>query len=241
MAQFLAPFSKRLDFAYFLVTNLHLLAFIILGFLLIALMATIFPKLTHENGSSRPKSLKTILFHTLFIDYNQLPRVHLRLLFLSFSLFLLLNLNFLSNSIKTDKVLVPTDEIVDSISKLIKTPKTLAMDANTLSRFKTAPDGSSFKQLSKKDVITVNSLKDLNQMKSTGLHRHVIFSSHTELVYLMSLVSEHARDNGLIAFHKSTDYFETLIAFLMRRNFDEKRKRFINHKSARLSKLINDQ
>ena len=216
MAQFVAPFSKKMDAVHFLVNNIHLSGFIILGYMLVAVLATILPKLTHGNGSSRLKSLKTILFHTLFIDHNQLPRLALRLLFLCFALYLFLILNFLSSSIKTEKVVIPTDEIVDSMTKLIKTPKTLAFIDDSLNLFKDAPDGSLLNQLSKKDMIIVYSLNDLSQMKSNRLHRYLLFANHNPLVFFMGLVSKHASENGLIAFHKSTDYFETLAVYLMR-------------------------
>lgn len=229
VAQFIAPFSKKLDFAYFLVANLHLLAFIILGFLLIAVLVTILPKLTHANGSSRLNSLKTILLHTLFVDHNQLPRLHLRMLFLFFNLYIFLNLNFLSSSIKTEKVTVPTEEIVDSISKLIKTPKTLSVDALTLNlKIRTAPEGSFFKQLSKKHIITANGLNNLKQMKARGLHHYVLFNNHLSIVYIIYLQSQYAKESGLVAFHKLSDYVEELSVYKMRKKLDEERKRFIN-------------
>ena len=184
--------------------------------------------LTHANGSSPLKSLKLILFRAPFMDHNQLPRVHLRLIFLFFNLFLFHNLKFLGCAIKTNKVTVPTDEIVDSTAKLLDTSKTFALNPNDLFLVKTAPKGHFLQKLSEKDYLLINGFNGFNQMKTTGLNRFVIFTQKSGAYYFLSLLSQHAKNINAVAFSKYRNYYEHLGNYRMRRSLDEKRKRFIN-------------
>lgn len=225
------PFSDKLDLSRFLINNLHLVMFIILGYMLLIVgtASTMWRKLAHANGSSRLKNLRLILFWTFFTNHNQLPRLHLRLLFFFFGLFLFLNCCFVSQSITTDKVTVSTEAIVDSNSKLMKTSKTLAIHPKELELLETAPEGNSFfKHLSQKKNCRLYTLSDLMEMRTNGLHRYVIFSHHIGILYYMSLQSEYAKKIGLVTFYKSSDYFEYLATFRMRRNLDQERRQFIN-------------
>ena len=227
-AQFLNPASKRLKFAQFLVSNLWFFVFVVLGYLLITIAIAILPKLVYANGRSRLKGLKLILFRAPFMDCNQLPRVHLRLVYLSFSVFLFLNLNFLGGNIKTENVVVSTDEIVDSIPKLIGTSKTLAFAEDESDLVRMAPEGSFLKRLSQKRMVVVEDLSDLNRMKTDGLDHYVAFMKENSLAHFIALQSQHAHDVGLVAFIKSTSYYESLVGFQMRQSLDKESKRLIN-------------
>lgn len=208
--------------------NFRLLAYIILGFLLITAVSTVLPKLTHANGSSRLKSLKLILFRAPFMDHNQMPRIHLRLVLLRFNLFLFFNLNFLSSTIKTEKVAVPTFEIVDSDSKLVSSSKTLIIYWKELDLIRKAPKGSFLSKLSSKKILEVRYIEDLVEMKAKGVKNYVTFAASDGLFHLLNLPSRYANEIGAVEFTKATVYYERLSTVPMRRNLDEKRKRFIN-------------
>ena len=137
--QFLKPYSEQLDMSTFFISNLHLFAFIILGYLLIAAIATILPRLVGSNYRSPLKSLRLVLSKASFMDYNRLPRVHLKLMFFFFGLFLFFNLNFIGGIIKTDKCTVDSSDVVDSQAKLIGTSKTLATSMEYINLIKKAP------------------------------------------------------------------------------------------------------
>ena len=149
-AQYTKPHFQNLDLSNFLFDNLQLFGFLILGYLLITVLTAILPKLVHANCRSPLKSLKLILCRALFIDHSRLPSVHLRLIFLFFSLFLFFNLNFLGGAIRTDQVTVPTDEIVDSPAKLVGTSKKLVVTKIELELIMTAPEGSFLRKLNRK-------------------------------------------------------------------------------------------
>ena len=179
-----------------------------------------------SKAHSRLKSLKLLLFRAPFVERNQLPRVHLRLVFLFFSLFLFFNLNFLGGNIKTEKVTVQTDEIFDSAAKLVATPKTLVTDYEGLKMLKDAPEGSFLKRLSTKEFLEID-LNHFDRMKA-NVNRYVVLGNEVALVQLIILLSQHAHRIGAVAFRKSTVYYESLVGFRMRRSLEEERKRFIN-------------
>lgn len=168
----------------------------------------------------------SILFIVLFVDYSQLPRVHLRLIFLFFDIFLFLNLLFLGNQIQTEKVLVPTDEIVDSPTKLLATKKTLTVGQGGLMLIKEAPERSFLRRLSSKEIFEI-SLKTVEKMKS-NIDRYVALGDEIGLSQLISLLSRHAHHIGAVAFHKQTVYYEVLLGLKIRRNLEFERKSFIN-------------
>lgn len=220
--------TKNLDLTSFLLNNLWLLAFILLGYLLIAACATILPRLTFANGGSRLKNLKLLLFRALFMNHNRLPRVHLRLMFLFFGLFLFLDLNFFAFTIKTQKVTVDVDEIVESPAKLLKTSKTLIIDAAENHLFFTSPEGTLLKRLSEKKIFKVNSLSDLVSIKSKGINSFVAVCREECIYWVMGFLAKTVNDNGSVVFIKATNYYERLVKYLMRKNLDDERKRFIN-------------
>ena len=187
----------------------------------------IWPTLIHANCNTRLKSLKLILGRALFIDHNRLPSVLLRLVFSFFSLFLFFNLNFLGGAIKTDKVTIPTGEIIDSPVKLAGTSKTLALYKNALELIKMAPTGSFLKKLSERKIFEIHSLNDVARAKDKGIERFVFISTRTGIFHGIQFLSANAKHTGSVAFTKSTAFFEEFRAYKMRRGLNEERKRFI--------------
>lgn len=192
------------------------------------LLIVVGAKLVHQNGDVRPKILKLVLFQAVFVDHNRLPRIHLKLLFLFFSFFLVFNFNFLRGTIKTEKCTVQTDEIVDSAAKLVDTPKMLVVSLAGSGRLRSAPERSFLNRLSRRKFEVLNTLNELEQMKARGLNQYVIFSAEIGLIYTASLFSQHANDVGSVAFVSPTGYYESLSVFLMRRSLGKEQKEFIN-------------
>lgn len=110
VAQFLRESSKDfLDFSSFLVHNIRFIVIILLGYLSIVAVTFICPRIISPNYD-RPKSLKLVLFHIFFLDPNKLTdfSAKLAIIFLGFNLFLFFDLFFLTGTIKTEKVVIPT-------------------------------------------------------------------------------------------------------------------------------------
>ena len=204
------------------------MVFIILSYLLLAAVTTILPRLISSNRNSPLKSLRFILFHALFMDHQRLPHVHLKLMLLFFGLFLFFNLNFLSGTITTEKCTVPTDEIVDSPSKLIATSIRVAIHFEEVDLLRGAPENSFLRKLSRKTILPVKGLGELSQMKTTGIDNYVIFAVSDALIYFVAFLNEHANEIGAVAYIGSNNYHESLSVFHMRRSLDGARKRFID-------------
>lgn len=189
----------------------------------------IWPSLTHASGQSRLKSLQLVLLWAPFMDHRRFPRVHLRLIFLFMNVFLFLNCNFLAANIQTETVTVSSDEIVNSVAKLIGTRKTLAISQESVQLIRTAPrEGSFFKRLADKQMQTLDGWNDLQRIKALGISNFVIFHDALEMLYAVSVLSYYAKQNGTVAFIQSTSFYEDLIGFQMRRNLPGERKRLIN-------------
>lgn len=111
VAQFLKVDSSEdfSDFSSFLFKNYPILLFALLGCLSLVLVSLVCPSIVATNYD-RAKSLKLVLFHIFFLDHSQLPRVSMKfaLIFLGVNLFLFFDLLFLTGTIKTEKVIVPT-------------------------------------------------------------------------------------------------------------------------------------
>ena len=87
----------------------------------------------------------TKLSKLFFIQFYRFSALSLTFVFLN--LFLFFNLNFLKNSIKTDKVVIDTSEIIDSNEEMMNTDKTLAFHYSDLFIFAEAPLESHLKRL----------------------------------------------------------------------------------------------
>lgn len=221
------PNSRSYDLSSFLVENVPLLAYVLLGYLLLAITTAILPQLTHANHSSCWKSLKLVLLKVPFMDHSQLPRVHLRIMLFFFSIFLFFQLNFLSNTIKTEKVTIPTDDLIDSPAKLLATTKTLTINQGGLKWLKQAPEGSFLRKLLCVKKIAEIDAKDLDKMRK-NIDGYLTLEKEIAVVFWMSLFSQDARDSGVVAFLPEVTYYETLDGFTMRRSLEEERERFIN-------------
>lgn len=108
-SQFLTPSSsKNLDLSYFMLSNKHLVAILLLSYLMIVAVVTILPALIRPNYSSL-KSLKFILFRVLFIDQDlRLLSTKFAMIFLAFNVFLFIMVNFLTADLCYEKAVVPT-------------------------------------------------------------------------------------------------------------------------------------
>ena len=109
------PKQQASDFLSFLYQNLNLVLVMFAGFLLTRLVAILFLKILHSRPTKRLFSLE-ILFLTCCQTVKHLPK--LSILFLAFALFRFILVTLLSNCIKTDKIVVDTSFLIDSVEKL---------------------------------------------------------------------------------------------------------------------------
>lgn len=116
------PKQQASDFLSFLYQNVNLVLMILFGYLLTLLLAVLFLKTVYSNETRRVKWFSfDILLLASCQATRQLPK--LALLFLSFTLFHFIMVNCLSNMIKTEKVIIDTSFLIDSVEKLESTNK----------------------------------------------------------------------------------------------------------------------
>ena len=236
LGQFLSEPNNlaKSDFSAFLFENLNLLIFILIGYLLLFIISFLFLRNAIHNSLKR---LKLILFKLSFLDYNQLCAISskIALVFLFFNLFLFILITVLTAFIKTEKVIVNCDEIINTDLKLIQTPKTLTLLVNDFDFFKICAKNSLLTRLIDKKIKANNHLildaKGFSKLKQVALKKKLpslffLIEDHS-LKHFISVFLEGTKDQ--VAF-ESANYFERLNAILFRKNLKKLEKMFINRR-----------
>ena len=165
------------------------------------------------------------------INYRQ------SLLFVSLNLFLFFNLNFLNATIKTESVVVNTNEIIDSTNDKLKSNKIFALHYNDEFLLTKAPKCSFFQKLYSKKVnqnqiyIIRQNSSGINEIIVNGAIKYLLFSNDLSLNNFLSLISRHV---NFILFVKAKHYYETEFLY----NEAKFRKEYENFNSKRCIKCI---
>ena len=224
---------KSTDLSSFLYENLNLLSYMLIGYLLLFFFSYIFAKKFIHFLSPLKKS-KLILSKLFYDDSTQLrafsPEIALVFVFFNFFFFLLITL--LINFIKTDAVIVNTNEIIDSNEKLLTTNKTLVVDNLDLEYFASLPKNNILSKLVKRKkennqyltVIDMEKLKEIiKKFKSSSFF--ILNSKDKVFEYLLICA---AFIKNPIIFRKPTNYHETVYMYEMRKNLQNNKKKFIH-------------
>ena len=223
------PSTEKTDFSSFLYNNLNLLLIIAIGYLLIKLSTLIFLKLSCHN--SFVKNLRFTL--SKIFGTNQRASI-IGLLILSLNLFVFFNLNFLTGSIQTESVIVNTTQLLDSTDKIMNNDKTLVIlyfeerilsDATSNSFLKKLYD----KKQKENSIFVIRqsfNANNLNKFIHQGLTNFLIFSDDSTLIFFLTFFSDFLPSNS-ISFIESTNYYESLSVFTIRRNLNEDKKKLI--------------
>ena len=117
---------------------------------------------------------------------------------------------------------------MDSISKLVHTPKTLGIIFDERYLFIDPPDPSLLHKMSKKKRILLG-LKMEEDVKAVvqNIPSYVFFTKSDSLLFIFSVLAAISHTKNLVAFSEYKSYHESLGFFYMRRNLDEERKQFI--------------
>ena len=123
-------------------------------------------------------------------------------------------------------------EIIDSRTKLIESPKILAISAHEVPMLAMAPEGSFLGKLSKKSTFVVRAVISREEIDEffhkKGITAYVIFAKHIALAYTLGSLAPFASLNNMIAFYMPSSYHEEPEAVYLRRSLDADRKRFIH-------------
>lgn len=209
-----------------------MLVIILFGYLLFVATTLVFPKLVHPNFNAF-RSYKLVSIRLFFIDFNRLRRFSgkLAILLCSLNWFIFLNFNFLSGNIKTDSVVVRTDEIIDSLPKVMDTKRTMTIILDELEAFTKASEHSIMGKLNKKKLFVAGYRPEEDQEKLlNSITNYFFFERKIGLNYLMSTIASLSSHLNLVAFMKPTIYYETTDVIAIRRTLDEHKKRFIHQR-----------
>ena len=225
---------KKTDLSSFLIENWSLVSYMLIGCLLLFFFSYIFAKKLFPFLSPLKKS-KLILSKLLYDDYTQLRAFSskISLIFLFFNLFLFILINLLTNFIKTEAVIVNTDELIYSNEKLLTTSKILYTTDWELDYLSAFPKKSLlFKFVTRKKenyqyVTKVSNYTKLREIieKGESSSFFIYECKPGVLVYLITL-AEYTKNS--IIFMKPTSYHELEHVYWLRKNLEKNKKKFIN-------------
>ena len=225
------PSFESADFSTFIIYSQFQILKCLIGYFLTLLIVFVFQR-TIYSGNRRLKLSSYELFFCRLKIINKFYS-KLKYILLAFNLFLFVNLSLLSNSIKTEKVVVPTDELIDSVAKFERSRKEPCFfrEMHSVEAILTAPRTSFLTRVfnnkikRKADVCTL-SLKynatEVAKLREKGLHNYFFFMKRTPILILLSYVTKNASD--YLLFKKSTQYYEVQYVIYIRKSLDESRK-----------------
>ena len=228
------PSNSKTDLSSFLIENWNLVLYTLIGYLLLFFFSYIFAKKLFSFLSPLKKS-KLVLSKLLFDDYNQLRAFSYKIALISlfFNLFLFILINLLTNFIKTDAVIVNTDELIDSNEKLLSTTKILFTRNWELYYFSTSPKNSLlFKFVTRKKenyqyVTPESNFTKMWEIIKKG-ESSSFFIFNTKPTVLIILITLAMYTKNPIIFMKPTSYHELKGVYYMRKNLEKNKKKFIN-------------
>ena len=221
------------DFSSFLFENLNLLSYILIGYFLLFFFGFIcFKKLFPFLNPL--KKLKLISSKLLFNNHIQLRKLSPKFAYilLFFNLFLFILIQLLTNFIKTDKVTLNTDELIDTNEKILSNSKILYTRIENLRQFSHFPESSLLFKLVKRKKEQDQYLTKLNQTKIDEIIKKgqsssiLIFENRPMLLNFLLSFSMFTKNP--IIFLKSGNYHQNIYVYFMRRRLDKNKKKFIN-------------
>ena len=225
---------EKADFSSFLFENWNLLSYMLIDYLLLFFFSYIFLRKLFHLFSPLKKS-KLILSKLLYGDYTQIRALspEVAIIFLFFNLFLFILISLLTNFIKTDAVIVNTDEIIDSDEKLLSTSKIIFTQYHLLEYFNSFPKNSLlFKLFKRKREDNQYITREFNATEIVKIiftgKSSSLFVFDTKMSVFFSLWGCAMYMKNPIIFKKHTNYHEIYFIYQMRKKLEKNKKKFIN-------------
>lgn len=215
-----------------MINNWSLLIIILLGYLLLLATTIVFPKLVHRNLSAL-QSIRFVPTKAFFINSNRLLRFSgkFAILLCAFHWFLFFNANFLFGNIKTDSMIIRTDEIIDSSSRIMSSKRIMTVILDELETLTKASDNSFLGKLNKKSIFWIgyNPQEETQQILRDSTN-HFFFEREVGLKFLIQALASLVRHLNVVAFMGPTIYYEAIDVIAIRRSLDWQKKQFIHHR-----------
>lgn len=230
---------KKIDLSSFLSNNISLLLTIVVGYLLAFLITFFLIQNTSLRHAKKRKILELVAFKLPSLSYSQLKSLSAKIMiiFFFFNIFFFINLNMLSSMIKTEKVVIKTDELIDSREKIENTNKILYLSMDMIDTFRNAPENSFLKRLYEKKlyenrlaIVTWLDDKAMKNINKYGITSYYLFMRETVLLGHLSVLAFRKMQAKQFVFSKSNSYREDLRAIYMRKSLDIKKKEIIKRR-----------
>lgn len=223
----------KVDFSSFIFNNLNILFILFIGyFCLVLIVHMILKFVDHKFRKWKGFKINSIQFLSLSYDKQRFLSPKISLVRLFYSIFLFIILFLLSATIKTDKVVVDTEDFIDSERKFIEANKTMIYNEKELFLFEKAPKGSFFNNVyvkrfkEKQNNIQIRNLSKLKN--NFRAYNYFVFGYLNAVLGSFFTLYKYSEPKSEFIFIKSTIYYENLNTVLMRKNLDLSRKRMIN-------------
>lgn len=218
------------DFLSFFINNTSLLIALLIGYCLTKLLIYLYFVFFEEQFN----------FLALFsINLRERPKLSkISIVILFFNLFLLIVLSLLSNSIKTEKLIVKTDKFIDSFDELDKTSKILTLFGSQTRNFKNAQYSSFIQQFyekkRKKNELFFISSKNFNQFIElqnkllNGPTDYLFFMDEIRLLSTVRSFTAGLSDKNLFLWLKPTLLYEEPNCFYLNPTLNKKKKQILH-------------
>lgn len=226
---------RKFHFSSFLFNNINILIFILIAYLFVFLFVFIF-SVINFNNQNKFKVLKSFLFNLIFSNYKpSFLSSKISLILLGLNIYMFILTTIFRNLIKTDKVVVNTDEFIDSIDKLDKTSKILTFQSYDFDLFNHSSKISIFKSFNKRIEegkflkLSWNNQIIKNLALKNDLSSLFFCMKNGQILLTLSIMAPLTKSDQFF-YMKSKAYYESIQVILIRKNLDDYKKKFINRR-----------
>lgn len=232
-------FVKK-DCLSFLLINFNLVIILLFGYLSMIIIVHLCLKIIRRKFVSRNNfKINAIKFLSLSLNQQRslIPCIALMSLFFTFFSFIIFFC--LISNIKTEKILVSTDEFIDSKEKLKATDKIIFYYRYDAHIFKESPETSLLfnlfkRKVKEKKVFVLDPNESRNNrhvqeiIENIGLENYVLIGRDNQVISYLVILSFYLNRLKEFIFVKPDNYYEALFTVLIRKNLDAYRKKLIN-------------
>lgn len=223
---------ENVDLSSFLFNNIEILFMLFLGFIFSFFI--IFILLRFINQKLKIK-IKKFILRPMNLDQIRLLSSQAALIYVFFSLFVFIVQNTLENNIKTESVILKTDDYINSFSRLKNTQKTLIVFDYQRILLQTAPKNSDMyklyeRKLRENNIVQIGRVGFRSIMKKRGnrIEDYFIFSRMHLLYIFVFGVSKYTDFEKHFIFLNPQTYYEFIFAHYIRKSLNENIKSILN-------------
>lgn len=239
--QFLTKPSElpKADCLSFIFQNLSLLLMIVVGYLcLIILVHLFFLYFSYRFRRWKKIKINAMQYLNLTLTEKRFLSPKIAFFYLFYSIFLFIILFLLTTSIKSDTVVINTDEFINSNAKFTETNATLVYNKLDNHLFINAPKGTIFFDYDLKEAKSRKRSRLLDQefvkiTNAINFDDYFFFGRSNQLLSSSAYLSKVFNPNNeYFIFLTRTIYYENLNAVLMLKSLETSKKRMINFRCA---------